>query len=392
MGEPQPKEAREVIEVDPDNGSPADGQDLSLDHEDGDNGVDRIAEAKARHHADLEKHKWEPPKAGRVQDDWQVAYTWAFIVKFDQMDKIRKLECLDDFEKCLLEPVANRPDDIFEGILCRFLLNLRPGLRNLDGTNIQAHLSNYITDMLMGSQEFTVWDRLWAPNEEARGGCCNSSSERKELGRLRYSGEPLQARAAKNPIKQIEEKGGGLFELDWRERSKLLRQLVDWQRGCLNVSFPMILAELAWSVSHAEAIRNIVNTEFKVGISNAKRAPADLAENSILTEPLGNDRDKNRIWAFDASGRIYKSGNPYKRPCPLYSLTSSRADLETLVQKYDEFGAQVVPKLKGSGPKGKATSQETNQRRKLLKGIEEEKKLAEKLREELLPSVEKEEQ
>ena len=96
-------------------------------------------------------------------------------------------------------------------------------------TNIQSHLSNFISDMLLHSTDFTVWDRPWAPNEEARAGCCNKSADRHELGRLRYVGEPLVERARKNPIKRIEEQGGGLFELDWRERAKLLRQLVDWQ-------------------------------------------------------------------------------------------------------------------------------------------------------------------
>jgi hypothetical protein len=31
-----------------------------------------------------------------------------------------------------MEPVANRPDDVLEGILIRFLSNLKPGLRNLE--------------------------------------------------------------------------------------------------------------------------------------------------------------------------------------------------------------------------------------------------------------------
>jgi hypothetical protein len=51
-----------------------------------------------------------------------------------------------------------------------------------------------------------------------------------ELGRLRYFGEPLNERVAKNPIKKQIEKGGGIFEMDWRDRVKMLRQLVDWQR------------------------------------------------------------------------------------------------------------------------------------------------------------------
>lgn len=36
------------------------------------------------------------------------------------------------FERCLIEPVANRPDDVLEGILIRFLQNLKPGLRDLE--------------------------------------------------------------------------------------------------------------------------------------------------------------------------------------------------------------------------------------------------------------------
>ena len=103
-------------------------------------------------------------------------------------------------------------------------------------TNVQHHLSNYISEALLSSTDFTVWDRPWAPNEDVRAGCCNDSINRQELGRLRYSGEPLVDRTRKNPLKRIEEQGGGLFELDWRERACLLRQLVDWQRelsgGC----------------------------------------------------------------------------------------------------------------------------------------------------------------
>lgn len=99
----------------------------------------------------------------------------------------------------------------------------------LRAETIQGSLSNYISDQLLNTTEFTVWDRPWASNEEVRGGCCNDASNRTELGRLRYYGEPPQDRVEKNPIKRMVDQGGGLFELDWRERAKLLRQLVDWQ-------------------------------------------------------------------------------------------------------------------------------------------------------------------
>jgi len=100
--------------------------------------------------------------------------------------------------------------------------------------NIQNQLSNYFNDQLLNSTEFTVWDRAWAANEEVRGGCCNSAEDRMELGRLRYIGEPVNERVGKNPIKKQVDKGGGIFEMDWRDRAKMLRQLVDWQ--CMLIS------------------------------------------------------------------------------------------------------------------------------------------------------------
>ena len=91
-----------------------------------------------------------------------------------------------------------------------------------------------------------------------------------------------------------------------------------------------------------------------------------------------------------ALGRLYKSGNPFKRPCPLFSITASRADYTTQLEKYKAHGDQKPGKLKGSGPKGKATSAEASAHRKLLKGIEDEKNLAVAL-EGLIPEIEKEE-
>ena len=37
----------------------------------------------------------------------------------------------DSFEAALVEPIANQPDDILEGILVRFMYNLKPGNRNI---------------------------------------------------------------------------------------------------------------------------------------------------------------------------------------------------------------------------------------------------------------------
>lgn len=96
--------------------------------------------------------------------------------------------------------------------------------------NIQSHLSNYISDQLLNSNEFTVWDEPWPAHEDQRGACCSTVPDRLEQGRLRQPGEDPKTRVERNPIKKMEAHGRGIFELEWQERAKLLRQLVDWQR------------------------------------------------------------------------------------------------------------------------------------------------------------------
>ncbi|RSH88528.1 uncharacterized protein EHS24_001073 [Apiotrichum porosum] len=303
----------------------------------------------------------------RVQDDWQVAYTWAFIVKFELRDKIRNLECLEDFERCLMEPVAQRPDDILEGVLVRFLQNLKPGLRNVNCTNIQGSLSNYISDMLETSPEFTVWDKPWLPNEDARGSCCTTEADRLMRGRLREPDEDRKERVRRNPLKQIEAQGGGLFELDWHDRAKLLRQLVDWQ------------------LTHAESIREFIKERQPTGKRNAE------VVDPLKTEPLGLDHKKNRIWSLDASARLYKSGNPFKRPCPLVPITYTRADVVALQETYTTYGNTVPPKPSGSGPKGKVSKKDEGQYKKLVNGIDAEARLSSVLAVQVLPAAEKDE-
>ncbi|KAL7423050.1 hypothetical protein Q5752_002349 [Cryptotrichosporon argae] len=339
----------------------------------------RVAEAKARHEADLRKHAYVEPKEDRVSDDWQVAYVWAFIVKFGLLERIRRLECLEDFERCLTQPVANRPDDVFEGVLVKFLSNLKPGLRNLDCTNVQAHLSSYITEHLHYSPEFTVWDRPWPAHEDARGPCCSDQPNRLELGRLRYAGEEPIERTKRNPIRQVEERGGGLFELDWRERAALLRQLVDWQ------------------LTHSDAVRAVIAREYKVEPKGRKRTEEEKKRdadrkangdvNSLAIMPLGHDRARNRIWSLDSSARLYRSGNPFKRPCPLTAICTTRAELAALTASWAEHGASQPP------PAGKKASKaDAAARRKVVKGIEEEAALAKRVEEEVMGRAEKEEQ
>lgn len=93
---------------------------------------------------------------------------------------------------------------------------------------------------------------------------------------------------------------------------------------------------------------------------------------------------------MEDSPRVYKSGNPFKRPCPLTPITTTRAELEALTEFYAEHGAKDIVKPDGKGPKGKLTAAQSTQYKKAIKGKEDEGKLAEKLRE-LVPLIEKEE-
>ncbi len=91
------------------------------------------------------------------------------------------------------------------------------------------------------------------------------------------------------------------------------------------------------------------------------------------------------------SGRIYRSGNPFKRPCPLISIAQTREELDALHEKYKTHGSTVPEKPKPPAGKSKPTAVDQRNYQKLCKGIEEERNLAEKL-DELVPLVEKEEQ
>nr|ODN85338.1 hypothetical protein L203_04947 [Cryptococcus depauperatus CBS 7841] len=332
----------------------------------------RKMDAKRRYDEDIEKHLSDLVKAERPQDDWQVAFIWAFIVRFSLCSRIPGLETLEDLEKSLHEPVASRPDDVLESVLVCFLSNLKPGNRNLNAENIQHHLSSYITDQLISNSEWTVWDRPWPLNEENRASCCTNDPFRSELGRLRYYGEPTWDRAKKNPLKRMEEKGGGLFELDWRERVRLLRQLVDWQ------------------LTYSELIRNIINSSQKSVPkpkkgSSSKNVTKEEETSSIIVEPLGQSRNRQRIWALDDSWRLYRSGNPFKRPCPLESISLSKDDYFQYLNEIEIYGAQSQ-----EPPSGNGGTKSGAQWKRWLKGVQDEKKLSESLRERV-DRVEKEE-
>ena len=64
--------------------------------------------------------------------------------------------------------------------------------------------------------------------------------------------------------------------------------------------------------------------------------------------------------------------------------------MQALLEQFSAHGSRKLSKPKGSGMKGRLTTVEASVHRKALKGIEDEKWLAERI-EEMLPAVEKEE-
>jgi hypothetical protein len=161
-------------------------------------------------------------------------------------------------------------------------------------------------------------------------------------------------------------------------------------------------------VGHSEVIRAVINREFKITGAAAKKEAKGIPElvpqdQFVKLEPLGHDRDKNRIWSIDSkstsiqtgmrlmidSTRVYKSGNPYKRPCPLVVLSQTRAEFDALAEKYSDHAEKPAVKPEGKGPKGKLTAAQSSQYKKAVKGKEDEGKVAEKLKE-MIPAIEKE--
>lgn len=92
-----------------------------------------------------------------------------------------------------------------------------------------------------------------------------------------------------------------------------------------------------------------------------------------------------------ASTRLYRSGNPFKRPCPLGAFTHTRAEFDAIIEGYEAHAVEPTDKPEGKGAKGKLTVTQSNQYKRVLKSKEDEEKLAMGLRE-LIPGIEKEEQ
>lgn len=130
----------------------------------------------------------------------------------------------------------------------------------------------------------------------------------------------------------------------------------------------------------------------------------DPATNPLIVNPIGLDRDRNRIWSLDGecsvsyadsvdSSRLYSSGNPFKRPSPLVTCTQTKEEYLQLMENYAAFRDSDTPKETAlvASKRGKANRAEFLKAKKVLASKESEGKLAQAL-EARLPNIEKHDQ
>ena len=78
----------------------------------------------------------------------------------------------------------------------------------------------------------------------------------------------------------------------------------------------------------SDPIRSVINRVNRVSDPKSRKAVQEVIESDILTEPLGQDRDKFRIWSFDGRSNFK------------FSLTGR---FRTLVQVRQPLQASLSP-------------------------------------------------
>ncbi|KAG9018220.1 hypothetical protein FRB90_011855 [Tulasnella sp. 427] len=247
--------------------------------------------------------------ARAITDRWEVPFVYGFIVKFaPTLRKKLGLNTPMDLEAGLL---ASGRAPALTGVLEHFLHNLwwkqaktkcdcRPDA--IERTLV-ALFNHYCTMKEHGS---TLW----------------SKTEGKNV----------------NPLSD----GVGFYSLNWATKLKILRQLVEWQLTYCDAVKSQI--DHAWGVKHANQQKGKQADQKKATgkapkESKAKGAPSaaelEAMEAAKLKEeleirPLGTDCDKKRFWAVDESPRVWTSGNPWKNPCEMITVSSTRSELTSL--------------------------------------------------------------
>ncbi|KZT52519.1 hypothetical protein CALCODRAFT_88248 [Calocera cornea HHB12733] len=272
-----------------------------------------------------EKAPAVPAEPEHPRDRWEMAYVWAFLNKFCGaiVAKTTGLESVMDLEDALLLP-EHTP--VLEAVLLALMRMCRPNTHSrIDAGSIMRTLQLLVNERKM--------ECLW------------------------YD---IRSKILKSPLDGVED----VFSAPWGLKLDVLRQLVDWA--------------LVTDGGVREKIR-AVRDATKYQSKPKEGEPVDMGE-TIVIEPIGLDLERRRYWVLDYSGRLYRSGNPWKNVCPFVTVTSSHVELSAEVERMEGVLTQL-DKDRAAKPRAHPVTKWENSMRSMVK----------RLREEVVPKVEQEE-
>ncbi|TFK94374.1 hypothetical protein K466DRAFT_642164 [Polyporus arcularius HHB13444] len=240
--------------------------------------------------ADKKGHICPPSNAKHPSDRWESLFVYGFICRFTQLRaKVEGFYSPMDFEDALLSP---EPNLIMTQILARFVLNLRPGTRNLSSDVISSTVAGVLQEYFKTTERTVFWDDA-----------------------LRANVDPFQ------------DMPNGFFAADWDLKLKILRQLVELQL-CHSHEIKSII-DRAWGVIH--------NKHKKTETPSLPPPPGDpLSQERLQLVPLGQDKERKRYWVVDDSPRVYMSTNPWKITATFQTIASTRDEYMAILEKVKE--------------------------------------------------------
>ncbi|RPD55906.1 hypothetical protein L226DRAFT_528548 [Lentinus tigrinus ALCF2SS1-7] len=240
--------------------------------------------------SDKKGHICPPSNAKHPSDRWESLFVYGFICRFTQLRaKVEGFHSPMDFEDALLSP---EPNLIMTQILARFVLNLRPGTRNLSSDVISSTVASVLQEYFKTPERTVFWDDA-----------------------LRANVDPFQNMP------------NGFFAADWDLKLKILRQLVELQL-CHSHEIKAII-DRAWGVIH--------NKHKKTEMPSLPPPPGDPhSQERLQLVPLGQDKERKRYWVVDDSPRVYMSTNPWKITATFQTIASTRDEYMAILEKVKE--------------------------------------------------------
>ncbi|KAI0830489.1 hypothetical protein BC628DRAFT_1354213 [Trametes gibbosa] len=232
-------------------------------------------------------HVCPPSNAKHPSDRWESLFVYGFVCRFTNLrGRVDGLNSPMDFEEALMSP---EPNLVMTQILSRFVLNLRPGTRNLSSDVISSTVASLLQDYFKTPEHTVFWDDALGLNVD-----------------------PFPAMA------------GGFFAADWELKLKILRQMVELQL-CHSQEIKAVI-DRAWGVIH--------NKHKKIEVTALPPPPEDpQSQKRLQLVPLGQDKDRKRYWIIDDSPRVYMSTNPWKITATFQTIASTRDEYIAIVEK-----------------------------------------------------------